>query len=87
MTQEATFQINMPVSPAEFQYLYRLIVCDFHDDPPTELVQRLYNIRQALLQPIIELKANKDGEVSEEAHRDNRVSNELARGHARAGAN
>lgn len=84
MTDKPTFQINMPLSPDDFQYLYRLIFFDFDEGVPDSLAHTLYAIKEALKTPIIiELKAGPDdGEIPKEAVGNGRVLNEPSRDHA-----
>jgi hypothetical protein len=77
-----TFQINVGLTPAEFQFLYRSVVLLIDAPPPVELVQKLHNIRLALQQPIIDLKGDDYGAVPEEGIRNSRVSDEPVWHHA-----
>lgn len=82
------FHITLALTPEQFQYLYRVIVLDVHLAPPVELVQRVFNIRQALRAPIIiDIEAETDGTVPKEGHRDGGVSDEFTRVVAGHGAN
>ena len=88
MSNDASFSINISLSPEEFQWLYRVAVLQMDFAAPVQLVQRAHNIRQALMQPVIQIDLGADdyGTVSEEGDGDSGVSSKPARQHQRAGA-